>query len=116
MNTYPAEIVHFLIECIDAAPKVRDDEFADVDNATIERIADTLPSRCGRVGYSAQENAEHALSEAEAEAEAEENEAISARWYQHLADTIAQLRVNNPGERVEIDAIAKLLAPMDPHA
>ena len=112
MNTYPAEIVHFLIECIDAAPKVRDDEFADVDNATVERIADTLPSRCGRVGYSAQENAERALSEAEAA----ESEAISARWYQHLADTIAQLRVNNPGERVEIDAIAKLLAPMNPHA
>ena len=108
---YPADIVNFLIECIDAAPKVRDDEFADADNATIERIADTLPSRCGRVGYSAQENAEHALTEAEAE----ESEAISARWYQHLADTIAQLRANNPDERVEIDAIAKLLAPLNPH-
>ena len=107
--SYPAEIVHFLIECIDAAPKVRDDEFADVDNATVERIADTLPSRCGRVGYSAQENAEHALTEAE------ESEAISARWYQHLADTIAQLRANKPDERVEIDAIAKLLAPLNPH-
>ena len=112
MNTYPAEVVHFLIECIDTAPKVQDDEFADADSATIERIADTLPSRCGRVGYSAQENAEHAL----AEAEVEESEAISARWDQHLADTIAQLRVNNPDERVEIDAIAKLLAPLNPHA
>tara|TARA_R110000824_G_scaffold61244_2_gene163027 strand:- start:1218 stop:1556 length:339 start_codon:yes stop_codon:yes gene_type:complete len=111
MNTYPADIVNFLIECIDAAIQVPDGTFADVDTATIERIADTLPSRCGRVGYSAQENAEHALTEAEAE----ESEAISPQWYQHLADTIAQLRASNPGEQVEIDAIAKLLAPMNPH-